>query len=291
MSEPIDVHSYSSSDPHTAIPDWLPFVAGIGPEARNLIAASLVLEKRHGAPTRRQLAQALGVDERSIYRWLREIAKAGALSIRRDKRRRINVFHKPKPDRPITDRPITDRPITDRPIRFGKNDSSEHVSQQSHEAAIPDQAISDRSQSGWLVGESSPKKDPQSTKPTRRKLVTPLAKWLRHAGMVGAHLFDDPALDYSTYKNDFERKRAEGMLIGRIVEIWRSAPLERIELESDECDLPPTDIPDNSAIEHRDDLADPDVVEALKEQHEAMWQQQIRQEIIDRVNPKPQTYR
>jgi hypothetical protein len=157
--------------------------------------------------------------------------------------------------------------------------------------AIPDQAISDRAMNGWLVGESFPKKDPQPSKQARRRLVTPLAKWLRHEGMVGAHLFDDPALDYGTYRNDFERKRADGMLIGRIVEIWLSAPLERVELESDDLDLPPTDIPDNSAIEHRDDLADPEVVERLKEAHEAAWLEQIRLETIERVNSKPQTYR
>src|SRR4051812_8759275 len=139
---------YQSNDPHTAIPDWVPFARGIGPEARNLITATLVLQKRGHPPTRLELAQALGVDRRSIYRWLEEIASAGAMSTRRAGRRRLTVFHKPKGDRAISDRPISDRTITDRPITLRDSDESEHARQQSHETAIGDQAITDRAGGG-----------------------------------------------------------------------------------------------------------------------------------------------
>jgi DNA-binding transcriptional ArsR family regulator len=224
MSEAIDVHSYRSNDPHTAIPDWLPFATTLTAEARNLIMASLVLEKRQGPPTRRQLARALGVDERSIYRWLREIGAAGALSIRRDKRRRINVFHRPIPDRMIADPLIADQAISDQAIRMSKNDSKGHARQQSHERRIPDQLISDPPVGVGVGHDSSKESEPTTT--NRRPLKTKLARELKRRGMNAARDFDDPALDLATYLRFVDDKRAIGWEWRQIVSTLREAPLE-----------------------------------------------------------------
>src|SRR5207253_2956597 len=130
---------YQSCDPHSAIPDWVPFAHQLGAEARNLITATLILHNRGKPPTRRELAQALSVDERSVYRWLTEIASAGAMSSRRAGRRRLTVFHRPKPDQAlsnqtkpdymITDRLITDQAITDHVVRFRDSGDQSHEPQ------------------------------------------------------------------------------------------------------------------------------------------------------------------
>jgi hypothetical protein len=229
-----DHYYYQSNDPHTAVPDWVPFAHQLGPEARNLITATLVLQKRGKPPTRRELAEALCVDERSIYRWLGEIASAGAMSTRRAGRRRLNVFHRPKPDRAITDRAITDqaitdraitdRAITDRAIRYEASDSSEHACQQSHETPIPDQAISDPSV-GAVGDQQSRDSDPTTT--NRRPLKTPLARWMKQFGINAAAQFDDPALDYWTYRRFCEDKRAAGWAYSQLVSTLQQAPLER----------------------------------------------------------------
>jgi len=214
---------YASQDPHTAMPDWVPFAAQLGPEARNLIMATLVLQKRGGAPTRRQLATALSVDERSIYRWLAEIQAAGAMSTRRAGRRRMVIFHNPKPDHMISDHMISDRTISDRPIRYHESSDSSHVAPTSRKPPIPDRTISDPLVVG--VGDHDSRvKDP--TISNTAPLKTPLARWLKRFGMNAARDFDDPTLDYATYKAWVEDKRAMGWEWRQIVSTLREAPLE-----------------------------------------------------------------
>jgi hypothetical protein len=234
---------YQSNDPHTAIPDWVPFCTQLGTEARNLITATLVLQKRGHPPTRRELAEALSVDERSIYRWLGEIASAGAMSKRNAGRRRLNVFHRPKPDRAITDRPITDRPITDRPItdrpitdrpitdqaiRFEASDSSEHECQQSHETPIPDQAISDPLHGGGGSSFSAEKDPPSATNPRRKisphEITGATGKWMVAETFSLEKAFLHQHLPLEAAQADYQRRRQAGQFQGAIALAWEVAP-------------------------------------------------------------------
>ncbi len=95
--------------------------------------------------------------------------------------------------------------------------------QQSHEAAIPDQAISDPSV-GVGVGQHGGDSDPTIT--NRAPLKTALARWLKRAGMNAAREFDDPALDYATYREFVEHKRGLGWEWRQIVSTLREAPPE-----------------------------------------------------------------
>jgi hypothetical protein len=224
MSDTREVIRHRSDDPHTAVPDWVPFIRGIGPEARNVIVATLVLQKSGEPPTRRQLAHALGVDERSVYRWMREIAAAGAMSTRRVGRFRECVFHKPIPDRMITDRTITDHMITDHVVRYRTLYESVTAASGSRKVTIPDHMISDPPVVGvgdHVIGEKKP-----TTTTRRAPLKTPLARWAKQYGMVAARELDDPSLDYATYKRWIEDHRAMGWEWRQIVSTLRDAPLE-----------------------------------------------------------------
>jgi hypothetical protein len=230
---------YASNDPHTAVPDWVPFCRQIGIEARNLIIATLVMQKRGSPPTRRELAEVLNTDERSIYRWLQEITSAGAMSTRRAGRRRVNVFHQPKPDQAITDRLITDQAITDRLItdqaisdrliRFRHLDESEHACQQSHEPAIPDQAISDRAGGGGGSSFSAEKDPPPTTTAPRRKIspadiTGETGKWMvtEVFSLEKAYLFQH--LPLAAAQADYQRRRQLGQRQGGIALAWEISP-------------------------------------------------------------------
>jgi DNA-binding transcriptional ArsR family regulator len=218
---------YASHDPHTAIPDWVPFCVQIGTEARNLITATLILQKRGHPPTRRELAEALSVDERSIYRWLEEITNAGAMSKRRAGRRRLNVFHRPKPDQAITDRLITDRLITDQAIRFRDSDESEHACQQSHKSPIPDQAISDPSGGGG--DHDSIEVDPPPTTAPRPKIspseiTGDTGRWMVAEGFSLTKAHQHQGLPLAPAQADYQRRRQLGQGHGAIALAWEVAP-------------------------------------------------------------------
>src|SRR6476646_9742361 len=74
-----DVFLYHSPDPHTAIPDWLVLYQGITKEARHLALTLIVMSKGALPPTKGEIADALGVDVRSVYRWLNELNAAGIM--------------------------------------------------------------------------------------------------------------------------------------------------------------------------------------------------------------------
>lgn len=227
QSKESEHYYYASNDPHTAVPDWVPFANQLGPEARNLITATLILQKRGKPPTRRELAEALCVDERSIYRWLGEIASAGAMSTRRAGRRRLNVFHRPKPDRTISDRPISDRTISDRPIRFRDSGESEHVSLESHETAIPDQAISDPSGGGGdpCFRDSD---SPPTTAPRRKisphEITAPAGRWMVAEGFSLTKAHQHQNLPLAPAQADYQRRRQLGQGHGAIALAWEVAP-------------------------------------------------------------------
>jgi len=93
-----DVYLYRSSDPHTAIPDWLPRCSLVSPEARFMAVTILVLSKAPMPPTRAEIAESMGVDIRTVQRWLGELRSAGLLSEHQVGRRVLCVFERPMGD-------------------------------------------------------------------------------------------------------------------------------------------------------------------------------------------------
>ena len=221
-----DRYYVQSHDPHTSIPDWVPFCRAISPEARNLIAATLVLQRQRDQPTRGDLAHALGVDERTIYRWLSEIQSAGAMTIHRLGRRRDISFHRPIPDHMITDHMITDHVISDRPIRYTHDRVSGDSALESLETAIPDRTISDRAVGGGgsCLEIDSPTNHQRRAKISPHEISTDTGRWLVAEGFSRrrAHQFQD--LPLAAAQADYQRLRQLGKRHGGIVETWEISP-------------------------------------------------------------------
>jgi hypothetical protein len=241
MSQPTtnrdDVFIYHSRDPHTAIPDWLAFYRGVSPEARALAHAIIVMSKGALPPTKPEIAEALGVDVRSVYRWLNELNAAGVTSVRAVGRRNLYLFTEPaKSDRldqmtnGSDDQRITDRldqmtnGSSDPLVRHDPHDRDHFPGhQEAVNSGFSENPISDPSVG--VVGDQQ-SRDPDPTSTNRAPLKTALARWLKRAGMNAAREFDDPALDYATYREFVEYKRSLGWEWRQIVSTLREAPLE-----------------------------------------------------------------
>ncbi len=218
---------YASDDPHTAIPDWAPLCTQLSFEARLLIITTLVLQRAKQPPTRRQLAYALRVDERSIYRWLEEIAAAGASSTRRLGRRQIIVFRQPTTDRRITDRTISDPTISDPTIRYTLDRVKPHSALDSHESAIPDRTISDPRGGGGGI-DSTQLDSPPTTNPPRKisphEITTPTGRWMVAEGFSLAKAHQHQSLPLAPAQADYQRRRQLGQQHGAIAQAWSVSP-------------------------------------------------------------------
>lgn len=231
-----DVFLYRTSDPHTAIPDWLAFCRTVSAEARNMAHAILVLSRGPLPPTRAEIAERLGVEVRTIQRWLFELRTAGILSEIPVGRRVLCTFSNPAAmgDQPIThDRLVTrpvDHPTNGSPDPLVTHDSHDRdrfpAQQEAVNGGFSENPISDPPVG--VVGDQQ-SRDSDSTTTNRAPLKTALARWLKRAGMNAAREFDDPALDYATYREFVEYKRSLGWEWRQIVSTLREAPLEPIE--------------------------------------------------------------
>jgi len=225
-----DVFIYQSRDPHTAIPDWLAFRNDITAEARGLALAILVLSKGPLPPAIPEIAEQMNVDERTIYRWLNELRGRGVLTTELIGRRNFYRFHA-TPDRgdQVThgsgDRgdQVTHgspdpcaRDTTPNPNHFSCQQNAENSGFSRNPITDPPVGVG----VGQHVGDSDP------TNTNRAPLKTALARWLKRAGMNAAREFDDPALDYATYREFVEYKRSLGWEWRQIVSTLREAPLE-----------------------------------------------------------------
>jgi DNA-binding transcriptional ArsR family regulator len=226
-----DVFVYQSRDPHTAIPDWIPFRSDITAEARILALAILVLSKGLLPPAIPEIAERMGVDERTVYRWLNELRSQGVLTTELIGRRNFYRFHESTPDRldHLThgsgDRGDQVTHGSGDPCVRGTPPNPNQFSPQQNalNSGFSENPISDPSVGvgvGQHVGDSDP------TTNNRAPLKTALARWLKRAGMNAAREFDDPALDYATYREFVEYKRGLGWEWRQIVSTLREAPLE-----------------------------------------------------------------
>ena len=284
MAQPTtdDVYLYQSSDPHTAIPDWLAFCGLVSAEARNMAHAILVLSRGAIPPTRAEIAESLGVDLRTVQRWLAELRSAGILQERAVGRRQLCIFRRPgmgdtcvMGDRAIT-RP-TDQVIARSPDRAITHDTMNR-DHSLGQGKAPNGAFFQNPISDPLVGVVGDKheSDSDSTTPTPAPLKTRLARWLKQAGMNAARDFDDDSLDFDTYVRFVKDKRQMGWEWRQIVSTLREAPLEPApavaalyDLVDDEpaSDEPASDKPASSA-----------------------FSEQVRQELIAAVNQRPKSY-
>jgi len=240
-----DVFIYRSRDPHTAIPDWLAFCRTVSADARNMAHAILILSRGPLPPTRAEIAEALGVDVRTIQRWLLELRTAGILSEQPVGRRVLCIFSNPAwvthdvmGDTWITrpaDHPTSRSPdpcVTHDPLsRDQFLGQQEAVNSGFSRKPISDPPV------GVVGDQQSRDSDPTST--NRAPLKTALARWLKRAGMNAAREFDDPALDYATYREFVEYKRSLGWEWRQIVSTLREAPLEPIaDDQADDFSIP-----------------------------------------------------
>ena len=113
-----------------------------------------------------------------------------------------------------------------------------------------------------VVGDHDSCEQKKPTTTTRAPLKTTIGRWLKQAGMNAARQFDDPTLDYWTYRRFVENKRAAGWEWRQIVSTLRDAPLE--------CDphAAPLDVQDAAG----DELAAPAPAGRSIEEAQARWE-------------------
>lgn len=251
---------------HTAIPDWLALRRDIPMEARDLAHVILVLAKGTLLPTRDELAQAIGVDVRTIERRLSAMRECGILRTYRAGRRNFFILHDSTfaqiPD--TCDHRSHGSPIhviTDPMCRVSCNNPEHSSAQQEAENGdffenpITDPPVG-------VVGDHDSLEQKKPTPTTRAPLKTTLGRWLKQAGMNAARQFDDSALDYWTYRRFVETKRAAGWEWRQIVSTLRDAPLEP------DPHAAPLDLPDAAG----DELAAPAPAGRSIEEAQARWE-------------------
>lgn len=216
-------HYYAASD-HTAAPDWLVLASNLSAESRLVVLAVLVLQKAGCNPTRLQLAELLGVDQRTIYRWLAELDDAGAI----DRRRGSILFRSPQPDRTITDRMITDRTITDHAIRFTRSSESKRMPAARHKTPQPDRTISDPSHGGGGGSMFGDSESPPTTEPRRRIVPADITgatgRWMVAEGFSLAKAHQHQSLALGPAQADYQRRRQLGQRHGAIALAWEVSP-------------------------------------------------------------------
>jgi len=278
-----DVYLYRSSDPHTAIPDWLPRCSLVSPEARFMAVTILVLSKAPMPPTRAEIAESMGVDIRTVQRWLGELRSAGLLSEHQVGRRVLCVFERPMDDRGVMgDRGVTrhtDHPTHGSPDTRITHDP-QHGDQLSEHQTAPNGAFFENSIGDPPVGVVGVQHDPliDPTAATRAPLKTALGRWLKQAGMNAARDFDSEDLDFETYRRWVLDKRDRGWDWRQIVSTLREAPLVREEHMAPALADAGADLADAGA----DLVGDLAEISARREL--------LRQEMIQQLNNRPNTY-
>ncbi len=216
---------------HTAVPDWIALRQDIPWQARNLAHVILIKSRGPLLPTRDDLAEAMGVEVRTIDRWLADLRSFGMLRTNQAGRRNFFILtdsdSTPTPD-PCDQRSMRSaiHAISD-PCDQGLEENSEQFLEHQEDAngQFSEESIADPPV-GVVVGSNS-LKEKRTNNNNRAPLKTPLGRWLKQAGMNAARHFDDPALDYWTYVKFVQEKRAAGWEWRQIVSTLREAPLDR----------------------------------------------------------------
>jgi DNA-binding transcriptional ArsR family regulator len=229
-----DVFIYQSRDPHTAIPDWLPFRSDITAEARTLALAILVLSKGPLPPAIPEIAERMGVDERTVYRWLNELRSRGALTTELIGRRNFYRFHA-TPDRGDQ-------------VTHGSGDRGDQVTHGSGDPCVRDtppnpnqfptqqnavnsdfsqNPITDRAGGGG--GHVFRDSDSPPTTAARRKIspheiTAPAGRWMVAEGFSLTKAHQHQHLPLAPAQADYQRRRQLGQGHGAIALAWEVAP-------------------------------------------------------------------
>jgi len=230
-----DVFVYQSRDPHTAIPDWLPFRSDITAEARTLALAILVLSKGPLPPAIPEIAERMGVDERTVYRWLNELRGQGVLTTELIGRRNFYRFHESTPDRldHLThgsgDRGDQVTHGSPDPCVRGTTPNPNHFScqQNAENSDFSRNPISDPSGGGG-GSPFSAEKDPPPATPRRKisphEITGATGKWMVAEGFSLAKAHQYQYLPLGPAQADYQRRRQLSQGHGAIALAWEVAP-------------------------------------------------------------------
>lgn len=290
-----DVFLYRSRDPHTAIPDWLAFCRTISSEARSLAHAIIVMSQGPLPPTKPEIAERLGVDVRTVYRRLNELNAAGVMHTRIVGRRNLYIFIQPSSSDRMDqmthgsdDACATDR--MDQMTHASSDPCASHdplnrdqllAQQEASNGQFPEESISDPTVGVDVGHDSLTESRPTST--NRAPLKTPLARWMQQFGINAAPQFQDPGLDYWTYRRFCEDRRAAGWPYPQIVVTLQRAPLDYDPLAQPRA-------AGDQADEYLDQLADDQADDAGDELARHEFSARVRRELIDSANRRPQSY-
>jgi len=226
-----DQYSIKYTPEAAAVPHWLIFRNDLSYPARMLAIAIIAHQQAGSEPTRDALASDFGVNTRTVDRQLDELRAAKLLSTHRRTRR--HLFSVLEPRKPLESThgstliPLStvdtwinvDNTINVDPCVYIDSSRSKAVNSVRVDPCVDSDTV------GVGVGHDSIEKvNPTNT--NRAPLKTALARWLKRAGMNAAREFDDPALDYATYREFVEYKRSLGWEWRQIVSTLRQAPLE-----------------------------------------------------------------
>jgi len=229
-----DVFISRYANPHTAIPDWLVCTSKIRLEVRHMAAVIMILQKRAVPPTKDEIADVLGVETRTISRWLRELREAGCLDYSLVGKRRFYVFHEPPTinDPAINDRSDNDHMespdhrIIDRwRKRTGTSQPATHAQPDHMNADSGAVSISDPpSGSGGLEStESQELPTTSATRPPRvlpEHITTETGKWLMKVGFNIRYAYQFQAMSLPVAQADYHRRRELGQGNGAIIQAW-----------------------------------------------------------------------
>jgi DNA-binding transcriptional ArsR family regulator len=242
-----DIFTTRFTNPHTAIPDWLILDPSIRQEARHMAMVIIVLSKRPMPPTKEEIAEQLGVNPRTISRWLAELRAAQVVSYQQVGKRRLYVFHDPMTiidptiidPRAIDPHAIIDRGINDRgdmetaPLRAQSSGSST-----AQKGRTFRQRISDRSGGGGdpnhAAAQIQPDTNPRSsTKVLPSQITTDTGRWMIREGFNIASAYRFQHMPLEAAQADYSRRRDLGQHHGAVINAW-SVELPEFDHVTDE---------------------------------------------------------
>ncbi len=218
---------------HTAVPDWIALRQDIPWQARNLAHVILIKSRGPLLPTRDDLAEAMGVEVRTIDRWLADLRSFGMLRTNQAGRR--NFFILTDSDSTSTPDPCDQRSmrsaihaISD-PCDQGLDEKSEQFLEQQEglNGQFSEKSIADPPGGGG--GSCSNEIDPPPTTAPRRKIspreiIGDTGKWMVAEGFSLTKAHQHQHLPLKAAQADYQRRRQLGQRHGAIADAWEVSP-------------------------------------------------------------------
>lgn len=269
---PDTTYSLNVQTDSTQYPDWLMLCNELTHSARILAGAILIHQKNGRQPKQVQLAADLGVDIRSISRWIAELKQAKILTTPRCKRRNVYRFRKPRNarihDQPIADRLIVDQSdvdqlIVDQPVYHPDGHNMAPGSRKGQRKPPGDtQAL----HGGGGAHDLSTDRDPPTPPPARsarritpQDITTDTGRWMVKEAFSLAKAFQFQHLPLRACQLDYERRRGLGQGHGAIAQAWEveppsSSPIDLADTSSSTNDAPYVPAPAGRTLEEASQL-------------------------------------